>query len=106
MLETVYSYTKSVEKIVEKLVGDDQVMINHVVLAKGEALPEHYSDSNVYLIVVQGMLTIALEEDEPNHYQRQVWVCFSAIVRYFSSPDCSLAQYNSGRFIRQSMMKR
>ncbi|MDD3929903.1 MAG: cupin domain-containing protein [Sphaerochaeta sp.] len=72
MLETVYSYTKSVEKIVEKLVGDDQVMINHVVLAKGEALPEHYSDSNVYLIVVQGMLTIALEEDEPNHYQSQV----------------------------------
>jgi len=49
MLETVYSYTKSQEKVVEKLVGDDQVMINHVVLAKG-----------------------ALEEAEPNHYQSQV----------------------------------
>ncbi len=72
MLETVYSYTKSQEKIVEKLVGDDQVMINHVVLAKGEALAEHYSDSNVYLVVVQGMLTIVLEEAEPNHYQSQV----------------------------------
>lgn len=39
MTETVYTYTKTDEKIVEKLVGDDQVMINHVVLANGEA---HY----------------------------------------------------------------
>ena len=54
MLETVYSYTKSQEKVVEKLVGDDQVMINHVVLAKGDALPEHYSDSNVYRLLYRG----------------------------------------------------
>ena len=72
MLEAVYRYTKSQEKVVEKLVGDDQVMINHVVLAKGEALPEHYSDSNVYLIVVQGVLSLALEDAQPNHYQSQV----------------------------------
>ena len=42
MIETVYTYTKTDEKVIEKLVGDDQVMINHVVLNNSEALPEHF----------------------------------------------------------------
>ncbi|MGE4454207.1 MAG: cupin domain-containing protein [Sphaerochaeta sp.] len=72
MLETVYTYTKTNEKIVEKLVGDDQVMINHVVLNKGESLPEHFSDSNVYLTVVRGTLCATFNDQEPHFYQNGI----------------------------------
>lgn len=64
MIEKLYSYTKADAKVIEKLVGDDLVMINHVILAQDDALPEHYSDSNVYLIVAKGRLSIQLG-DEP-----------------------------------------
>ncbi len=72
MIETVYTYTKTVEKVIEKLVTDDDVMINHVVLRATEALVEHYSDSNVYLIVVSGTLTIALDDQEAQSYHASV----------------------------------
>ena len=36
----------------------------------------------------------------------QVAVCFRAMSAYFSSPVSRDAQYSSGRFSRQSMMKR
>ncbi|NLE16339.1 MAG: hypothetical protein GX626_10780 [Spirochaetales bacterium] len=72
MIEKQYSYTQTNEKVIEKLVGDDMAMINHIVLAAGEALPEHYSDSNVYLVVTRGNLTIQLDEQETHHYQASV----------------------------------
>lgn len=72
MIEKHYPYTQSNEKVIEKLIGDDMAMINHVVLATGDALPEHYSDSNVYLIVVRGSLTIQLEELEAQYYQASI----------------------------------
>ena len=72
MIEKQYTYTQTHEKVIEKLVGDDVAMINHIVLATGDALPEHYSDSNVYLVVVRGSLTIQLDEQEANYYQASV----------------------------------
>lgn len=72
MIEKHYSYTQSNEKVIEKLVGDDVAMINHIVLAIGDALPEHYSDSHVYLIIVRGSLTIQLDDQEAQQYQASV----------------------------------
>ncbi len=72
MIEKPYPFTQSNQKVIEKLVGDDVAMINHVVLPAGEALPEHYSDSNVYLIVVEGSLTIQLEDQKANSYEASV----------------------------------
>jgi quercetin dioxygenase-like cupin family protein len=61
--ETVYTYTKTDEKIVGKLVGDNHAMINHVVLANGGALPEHYSDSNAYLTIARETLSANTNEE-------------------------------------------
>jgi quercetin dioxygenase-like cupin family protein len=33
-----------------------------------QGLPEHYSNSNVYMIVVRGTLTLQLDEQEPHKY--------------------------------------
>ncbi|RFU96205.1 hypothetical protein DYP60_01145 [Sphaerochaeta halotolerans] len=84
MIETVYAYTKTDEKVIEKLVGDDQVMINHVVLGNGEALPEHFSDSNVYLTIVRGILSATFGDQEA-HY------CQGAIVNVPANTKMNIA---------------
>ncbi len=68
MLEKVYSYATSDIKNIERLIDDEPVLINHMVLPKGEGLPEHYSNSNVYMIIVRGNMTIGLDDQEPHLY--------------------------------------
>lgn len=69
MLEKLYNFTRPEEKIIEKIVDDENVVLNHMVLTKGTGLPEHYSNSNVYMIIVKGTMTIQLDEQEPHRYQ-------------------------------------
>lgn len=68
MIEKEYFYTVSDEKIIEKLIEDDHVGINHIILSKNESIPEHYSNSNVYLIIVRGVLTLQLGDEKENEY--------------------------------------
>ncbi len=70
MLEKTYTYTLEDAKKIEKLIDDDPVLINHIVLPKGDGLPEHYSNSNVYLIIVRGQINLKLEEQEQQTYDR------------------------------------
>lgn len=72
MIETIFTYTVSDEKVVERLVNEDVAMINHVVLPAGERLPEHYSDSNVFLIIARGALTLQLDEQDAHTYSERV----------------------------------
>ncbi len=64
MIEKIYELTVGNNKTAEKVVDDDHVNINHVILNKDEALPLHFSNSNVYLVIVRGNLTLALNEGE------------------------------------------
>lgn len=68
MLEKIYAYAMEDTKNIEKIVNDDHALINHMVLPKGEGLPEHYSNSNVYMIIIRGNLTLKLNEQEPHQY--------------------------------------
>jgi quercetin dioxygenase-like cupin family protein len=69
MLETTFSFSKEDEKNIEKLIDDDNLLLNHMILPKNTGLPEHYSNSNVYLIVVRGTLSLQLEDHELQHYE-------------------------------------
>lgn len=69
MLEKIYKYQKSNEKIIERIVDDENVALNHMVLTKGTGLPEHYSNSNVYMIIISGEMTLKLDEQQPQKYQ-------------------------------------
>ncbi|MHB1314212.1 MAG: cupin domain-containing protein [Christensenellales bacterium] len=69
MVEKIYDAAAADEKTIEKLVDDNPVMMNHVVLAKGDTLPEHYSNSNVYLILVRGTMAARFNEQEPHEYK-------------------------------------
>jgi quercetin dioxygenase-like cupin family protein len=68
MLETVYHYTLTDKKVIEKIVDDDHAAINHIVLPRAEALPEHETNSNVYLIILRGVLTLRLANQEARVY--------------------------------------
>lgn len=68
MIEKVFKYSLEDEKKIEKLVDDNNVMLNHMVLNKGEFLPKHYSNSNVYMIIVRGSMSIDLENQGINKH--------------------------------------
>jgi quercetin dioxygenase-like cupin family protein len=68
MIESVYSFSIDDTKRIEKIIDDDPVLINHMILPQGEGLPEHYSNSNVYMIIIRGEMTLKLNEQEPHLY--------------------------------------
>jgi len=68
MVEKKYSYTLTDARTIERIIEDDHAAVNHMVLAKGDALPEHYSNSNVYMIVIRGIITLKLDEQEEHAY--------------------------------------
>lgn len=74
MLEKKYDFVTTGEapdeRIIEKLVDDDNVVINHMLLIKNTGMPEHYSNSNVYTIIVRGQMTIKLNDNEPKVYSK------------------------------------
>ncbi len=69
MVEQVFKLTKGNEKAVEKVIFDDNVHYLHMVFNKDEGLPEHFSNSNVYMTVIRGQLSIGLDEQEINDYE-------------------------------------
>ncbi|WP_312831969.1 cupin domain-containing protein [Sedimentibacter saalensis] len=68
MLEKIYTFSKENVKNIEKLIDDDNLNINHMILPKDAGLPEHYSNSNVYMIVVRGTLSLQLENHDIHRY--------------------------------------
>lgn len=70
MLDKIYNYTVTEKKKIEKIVNDDVAMINHMVLPKGECLPVHQANSNVYMIVAKGAVTLELDETPSKTYPK------------------------------------
>ena len=56
-----YRFTDTDEKILERIVDDENVVINHIVLPRGEGVPEHHANSNAYLLVLRGVIGLRLE---------------------------------------------
>ena len=69
MLEQVYKLTKSNQKIIEKVIIDENFHYNHMIMPKGEGLPLHKTNSNVYMTVIRGILTISLGAEESRVYE-------------------------------------
>ena len=69
MIEEVFNLSKSNERNVEKVVQDDNLDYIHMIFNKDEGLPIHYSNSNVYMTVLQGNLSIALDDQDVHTYQ-------------------------------------
>jgi quercetin dioxygenase-like cupin family protein len=68
MVEKVFNFSTGNDKIVEKVIMDENLHYMHMVFNKDEGLPEHFTNSNVYMTVVRGTLSIALDEQEIHEY--------------------------------------
>lgn len=69
MVEQVYQLETGDKKVVEKVIMDENIHYIHMVFNKNEGLPEHYSNSNVYMTVVRGKLSIALDDQDIHAYE-------------------------------------
>lgn len=69
MLEQIFKLSVGDKKAVEKVVFDENIHYLHMVFGKDEGLPEHFSNSNVYMTVVRGKLSIGLDEQEIHEYE-------------------------------------
>lgn len=68
MIEEVFSLSKSTERSVEKVIQDDNLDYIHMRFNKDEGLPLHLSNSNVYMTVLQGTLSIGLNDQDVTLY--------------------------------------
>lgn len=68
MIEKIYNITKSSTKVVEKIIMDENMHYIHMIFNKNEGLPEHYSNSTVYMTVVHGRLSIGLDHQDIHEY--------------------------------------
>ncbi len=69
MIEEALPLSQATERTVEKVVQDDNLDYIHMIFNKDEGLPVHFSNSNVYMTVVRGRLSIQLDEQDVHQYQ-------------------------------------
>ncbi|MGB9975582.1 cupin domain-containing protein [Thermovenabulum sp.] len=70
MIEKLYEFKIVNDKLIERIVDDDNVAINHMILVKDTGLPEHFSNSNVYMLIIRGKMTISLNDSSPRIYEK------------------------------------
>ncbi len=69
MVEKTFKITIGNERNIEKVIQDENIHYIHMVFGKYEGLPEHFSNSTVYMTVVRGILSVSLDEQEIHKYQ-------------------------------------
>ncbi|AHM57748.1 putative cytoplasmic protein (plasmid) [Peptoclostridium acidaminophilum DSM 3953] len=69
MVEQVFKLSRNDEMAVERVIFDENVHYLHMVFNKDQGLPEHFSNSNVYMTVLRGKLSIGLDEQEIHEYE-------------------------------------
>lgn len=69
MIEQVFKLSTGNEKIIEKVLFDENIHYLHMILNQNEGLPEHFTNATVYMTVVRGTLTLKLNDENPNEYE-------------------------------------
>lgn len=70
MIEKVFNYSTTDTKAVEKIIMDDNINYIHMVFNKDEGLAEHFSNSNVYMTILRGTLSIGLDDQDVHEYNK------------------------------------
>ncbi len=68
MIEQIFQMAQHDSHTIERVITDENVNFNHMILNKNEGLPEHFSNSNVYMAVLRGLLSIGLDTQEIHEY--------------------------------------
>ena len=70
MAEQMYRYTVTETKILERVLEDNPVHLAHMVLPEGEGFPAHEANATVYMTVIRGQVSVALNGQPAQAYQR------------------------------------
>ncbi len=70
MVEKVYKMTLGDTKTMERVIADENIHYMHMIFNKDEGAPEYFSNAIVYMTVVRGTLSIALDEQEIHRYEK------------------------------------
>lgn len=65
MTQQVYKLTESDNKVLEAVIRDENLHYMHISLPKGEIVPVHTTNANVYMTVAAGELYLALAGEAP-----------------------------------------
>ena len=68
MVEQVFTLSASNEKVIEKTLFDENIHYLHMIFTQGEGLPEHNANTNVYMTILRGTLSIGLNGQEVHAY--------------------------------------
>ncbi|MDO5037781.1 MAG: cupin domain-containing protein [Tissierellia bacterium] len=69
MIEELFQMTLGDSHTIERIIADDNIHYNHMILEKDQGLPEHDTNSTVYMTVLRGRLSIALAHQEAQEYE-------------------------------------
>ena len=70
MIEQIFRYETADMRTMEQVVKEERLHINHIVLPTGESFPKHTANATVYMTVMRGTLTIALNDQDAHEYKR------------------------------------
>jgi quercetin dioxygenase-like cupin family protein len=68
MIEEVFTLAKEDKKSVDKVIQDENLDYIHMRFNQDEGLPLHTSNSNVYMTVLSGFLSIGLNDQDVKAY--------------------------------------
>ena len=57
-----HQLTEANSQLFENLINSDPVMINHVVIAPGQGFDAHHTDSNVFIHILRGRITLTFAD--------------------------------------------
>lgn len=69
MIEKTFEISTGNERSIEKVIQDENIHYIHMIFGKDEGLPEHFSNSVVYMTVVRGTLSIGLDDQKIHKYE-------------------------------------
>lgn len=69
MIENVLGYTTETKDIFEEILDKGVYRLNHVIIEPGKIFPAHPTDAQVTIIVIKGILTLKLEEQDRAYYE-------------------------------------
>ncbi len=69
MVEQVFELSTKNEMKINKVIFDENIHYIQMIFNQNERLPEHYSNSNVYMTIIRGKLTISLDDQPAHEYQ-------------------------------------
>ncbi|MBN2299972.1 MAG: cupin domain-containing protein [Acholeplasmataceae bacterium] len=68
----VFQNAQTDENTIETVIFDDNIQYLHLVFPKGEGLPIHQSNANLYMTVIRGTLSIGLNDNAITQYKKGI----------------------------------